>query len=196
MKTISQFAARLTDKNQIMHSIKALLLRADPQFPEEEARYAEASAKLKAIRRDAEEYLTAREERFAAAVAYMVWQGFQLNLYLHENPIPLALLLGDLERLYQEQKLPLLPAYRHTQKTVDAFRPSQSEEEYAAFSTVLDYYAHLETVGYKLAHYYGYRLSDSVLRHSVPGYVSDPSDAEVYRFTLGTYLQIDLGQLD
>ncbi len=192
MKTISKFAAQLTDKDRVLDAVKALLKETDPQFPEEEARYTEAAAKLKAIRCDAENYLTAKEECFAAAVIYMAWQGFQLNRYLHDHPVPFP---QSLDRLYREQTLPLLPAYRHRQRTLDEFRPSQADED-AAFLGVLDYYTYLETVGYKLAHYYGYRLADHLLCHAVAGYTSDPVSTEAYRRTLEDYLQIDLRQLD
>ncbi len=196
MKTIAQTITQLTDNATITRNIKAILMQVDPQFPEQEAQYTAAAAKLKACWCHAEDYLCAREACYAAAVIHMLWQGLYLNCEIFHHPIYSFLLQGNLDRLYQEENLALLPPYLQAQEAVCAFDKPQPENIHGLLDDISDYYAYLETVGYKVAHYYGYRLADSFLRHVIPGYTGNPAHSALYKHALNQYLQIDLSKLD
>ena len=52
--------------------------------------------------------------------------------------------------------------------------------------------SHLETVGPKLAHYYGYVLGNQLFPHVIPGYVADPQLTLRYRHTLEAYFGVHI----
>ena len=58
-----------------------------------------------------------------------------------------------------------------------------------------EYYAYLETVGYKVAHYIGFRLADELLYYILPGYASNQANTIAYGAALEKYLQIHLDTL-
>jgi hypothetical protein len=66
--------------------------------------------------------------------------------------------------------------------------PQQRE----VLAPVDEYYAHLETVGLKLAHYLGLRLGDTLCPMVEPGYVSDSGALWRYRQELEQYLEFSL----
>ena len=58
-----------------------------------------------------------------------------------------------------------------------------------------EFYSYLETVGYKVAHYFGFRLADRFLSCVEPGYTGDHISALRYSGDLKDYLQIDLDRI-
>ena len=54
---------------------------------------------------------------------------------------------------------------------------------------VNSFYSYLQTVGYKIAHYYGFVLADQLLPHLIPGYYAD----SVYVSTYAAILNQDIG---
>lgn len=196
MKTIETIAKQLTDSGRIMQDVRDMLMQIDPQFPAEEARYTDAAEKLKKICGKGEAYLAAREAGYVCAIIYLAWQGIQLNVDLFYHPVHGLLLHEDFEQLCQEEKIAMLPAHIQAQQLIGEFYKSQPEEVWGLLDVISDYYAHLETVGYKIAHYFGYRLADVFLGQVIPGYACNPSVSGYYSLTLSEYLQIDLCQLN
>lgn len=56
---------------------------------------------------------------------------------------------------------------------------------------ITDFYSYLQTSGYKIAHYFGFRLADQFLPYVIPGYTDDRVNTGHYRRTLQEYLDID-----
>ena len=59
-----------------------------------------------------------------------------------------------------------------------------------------EYMSYMETVAYKLAHYFGFILADQFLYHVIPGYVNDSVTQMQYAWDLQKYLQLDLKVLE
>ena len=55
--------------------------------------------------------------------------------------------------------------------------------------------SYLETVGYKLAHYFGFVFADHFLEHVIPGYYRDTVTTMQYDWALREYLKIDISKL-
>jgi hypothetical protein len=133
------------------------------------------------------------EEKFVFSVIYIGWQGFQLNLSVFHNPVNALLLKEDYEKLHQERRLGTIPVVDTAQRTIHSFYDALSHlsKDYVnLIDDITDFYSYLETVGYKLAHCFGYRLANRFLPYVIPGYVSDEVHTRKYTAELQEYLNI------
>ncbi len=204
MRTITQAMHPLTDASAILQDMTETLTKLDPSFPAEEAAFRNAVEELEQplagrVCPTVREYLQARETAFAAAITYIRWQGFHLNWEIHRHPVNALLLGRDYEELCCERRLGSLPRAAKAQLIMDAFHEALRaipDADKKALAAVTNYYAYLETWGYKLAHYWGFRLADEFLVQVVPGYAPDFANTRRYRMELAAFLQIDPGQLE
>lgn len=204
MKTIETVLRQMTDAKPIMRDLLEILREVDPEFPEIESKFIEASAELEyqlgdKIAPSAGEYLAAREEEFVMELICIGWQGFQLNLDIFKNPVNAMLLKGDFEDLNCERRMGTLDTAGKARQIQNAFYAAlkqMPEETQNLTDGVTEFYSYLETTGYKVAHYFGFRLADRFLPFVVPGYTSDPAITLQYSGELKRYLQIDLDRVE
>lgn len=204
MKTIETVLRQLTDAKFIMQELLETLREVDPEFPEIESKFLEASADLERELEDkvvpsAGEYLAAKEEEFIMELIYIGWQGFQLNLDIYSNPVNALLLKGDFEDLHRERRLGTLSTTGKAREVMTAFDTAMKElpeETRNLTEGVAEFYSYLQTTGYKLAHYFGFRLADRFLPFVVPGYTNDSVNTLQYSGELKRYLQIDLDRME
>lgn len=182
MKMVEATACQITDPKAIMSRMQEIIKAADPNFSEEEEKYRSAAAALeqavdKSLSPSVDAYLAAQEEAFADKILCIAWQGFQLNLDIFNDPARAVALEADDEDLHRERRLGNLTKLYRAKQTIGAFLTAAREfpqEQQELLDGITGFYAYLETVGYKLAHYFGFRLADRVLPYMVPGYTSDP----------------------
>lgn len=199
MKTIKDVLHQMTDAQGIMAALRETLREIDPEFLPIEEKYQAAAEGLKNELGDAfapsvSDYLAAREEEFTAEVIYIGWQGFQFNMDVFSNPINALLLNGDFEDLHRERRLDTLPAAKKPREVLAAFHAKLGklpDEKQALIEDITSYYSYLATAGYKLAHYFGFRLADHFLHYVMPGYTADSVVSQQYANQLREYLQID-----
>lgn len=204
MKTIETVLHQMTDTKSIMQDLRDTLRAIDPQFPDAEQNFVKAAVDLERelgdnITPSPAEYLAAKEEAFAMELIYIGGQGFQLNLDIFKNPANALLLQGDYEDLNLERCLETLPAAANARQVQNAFHAAMKdmpEEVRNLTDGVTEFYSYLETAGYKIAHYFGFRLADRFLPFVVPGYISDRVNTLQYSGDLQRYLQIDLGRME
>lgn len=204
MKTIETVLRQMTDAKPIMRDLLEILREVDLEFPEIESKFIEASAELEyqlgdKIAPSAGEYLAAREEEFVMELIYIGWQGFQLNLDIFKNPVNAMLLKGDFEDLNCERRMETLDTAGKARQIQNAFYAAlkqMPEETQNLTDGVTEFYSYLETTGYKVAHYFGFRLADRFLPFVVPGYTGDPAITLQYSGELKRYLQIDLDRVE
>lgn len=200
MKTIEMMLRQMTDAKSIIQDLRDTLRTIDPQFPDAEESFNKAVAALEQelgdkISPTAGEYLAAMEEALAMELIYIGWQGFQLNLEIFKNPVNALLLQGDYEDLNLERRLETLPTAANARAVQNSFHAAMKEmpEELRNLTDgVTEFYSYLETAGYKITHYFGFRLADRFLPFVVPGYIRDPVNSLQYAGGLQRYLQIDL----
>lgn len=197
MKMVEATACQITDPKAIMSRMQEIIKAADPNFSEEEEKYRSAAAALeqavdKSLSPSVDAYLAAQEEAFADKILCIAWQGFQLNLDIFNDPARAVALEADDEDLHRERRLGNLTKLYRAKQTIGAFLTAAREfpqEQQELLDGITGFYAYLETVGYKLAHYFGFRLADRVLPYMVPGYTSDPvidfRYSERLRYSLG-----------
>lgn len=204
MKTIEMMLHQMTDAHSIIQALRDTLRTIDPHFPDAEQSFSKAVAALERELGDKTsptvgEYLVAMEEALAMEIIYIGWQGFQVNLEIFKNPVNALLLQGDYEDLNLERRLETLPTAKKARKVQDAFQAAMQDmpdEAKDLTDGVEEFYTYLETAGYKIAHYFGFRLADRFLPFVVPGYISDQVNTLQYSGGLQRYLQIDLDRME
>ena len=204
MKTIEMMLRQMTDASSIIQDLRDTLRTIDPQFPAAEQSFNNAVADLEqslgdTITPTVGEYLAAKEEVLAMELIYIGWQGFQLNLEIFKNPVNALLLQGDYEDLNLERRLETLPTAKKARAVLCAFHEAMQDmpdEAKDLTDGVEEFYTYLETDGYKIAHYFGFRLADRFLPFVVPGYISDQVNTLQYSGGLQRYLKIDLDRME
>lgn len=204
MKTIDTVLRQITDTKSIMRDLCDTLREIDPEFPEAETQFQKAVTDLEHELGDstspsASEYLAAREKEFAMELIYIGWQGFQLNLDIFLNPVNALLLTGDFEDLHRECQLGTIPTAakaREVQAEFYSALKGLSEETKELIDGVTEFYSYLQTVGYKIAHYFGFRLADLFLPYVIPGYSSNRDKTLQYAEKLERFMQIRLARME
>lgn len=198
MKRINDVLHQLTDAAAIMQELKEILREIDPSFRAEEERYEAACGVLiekigDSVTPSASDYLAAMEAECAAALVYIGWQGFRLNMDIFSNPVNALILRGDFEDLHRERRLLTVPGVQEHNRTIHAFHAALRDrpDDQDLTDGISSFYTYLETTGYKLAHYFGFRLADGFLRHVIPGYTDDSVNTTLYKMALHDTLGIN-----
>ena len=191
MKRINDVLHQLTDAAAIMQDLKETLREIVPNFRAEEEKYEAACGVLiekigDSVTPSARDYLAAMEAECAAALVYIGWQGFRLNMDIFSNSVNALLLRGDFEDLHRERRLPTVPGVQEHNRTIHAFYDALRDrhDDQDLTDGISGFYPYLETTGYKLAHYFGFRLADGFLRYVIPGYTDDSVNTTLYKMAL------------
>lgn len=144
-------------------------------FPEIREKYQEAITQAESGKAlaDAIDAQTASDLLFSAAL------GLKANLEHFRDPVARTFLEVEPEIYLRESVAHCLPQYIEAQKIRDAAE---------AIDAVIAYTTYLETIGPKLAHYFGYLLGDELLPRIVPGYQPDPLLSFLYRDWMMEYV--------
>ena len=98
----------------------------------------------------------------------------------------------DAETYLREDKAKRLPDYHNAECVQEQFYATLTPAQQDRYEDITAYICHLETVGPKLAHYYGYQLGNQLFLHIVPGYSEDIQLTLRYRRILENYLGISI----
>lgn len=132
-------------------------------------------------------------QQIGSTLLFSYCLGLKANLDHFIDPVSRTFLDVDPEVYLRENIARKLPDYLRAQRVQEQFykvlSPIQSERYDEGITT---YICHLEVVGPKLAHYYGFFLGNQLFPHVVPGYVSDTQLLIQYRYMLETYLGINI----
>ncbi len=192
MKKINETVSKMLDFPAVMEELTAAFEEMDPDFPDIAHAYSEAAQGLVAeFGAPAQTFLTAKESEFCIEVLCLCWSGFLLNYQCFQDPIHGLMLDCDFEVLHQEERLCTIPALQRFSQDAAAL-PAGSER----VLPITEYYSYLQTNGYKLAHYYGFRLADGVLPYLVPGYVPNEPLTWKYKSKIAWYAQMNVDMLD
>ena len=159
MKITDTFFAQLTDPDILLESVYQAIADVDPNYTEEMEAYEKGVQALLQEVPGAESYLEARRQEFASDIRFAMWQGFRWAMDCHRDPIYKLLAQLDFEELCQESKMHTLPAAQKAQSAARAFIQALPEGKHPLLDPVIDYFAYLETYGYKLAHHAGVELA-------------------------------------
>ena len=121
-------------------------------------------------------------------VLFSYFLGLKANWDHFMDPIGRTFLDVDAEVYLREDIARRLPDYQNAQRTQEQFYASLTPAQQERYEDITSYICHLETVGPKLAHYYGYLLGNQLFPHIVPGYGADAPLTLRYQIKLEDYL--------
>ena len=181
MYTVKSLMNQFTSPEVVLQNVSNDLRQIAPDFVKEERQYYESIGVLKdtlgaSMKPSVDEYIAAIEEEISAELVYVAWLGFQQNIECFNNPINTMFLKMDYEDFHRERRMATLPQVQHALKTINAFHDvlrTCSGFNHELTEGITSYITYLETVGYKLAHYFGFIFADQFLEHVIPGYRSD-----------------------
>lgn len=186
----------LAETAEVMEFLRSNLRRIDPEYAEVEKACLEAVQNLKTtLKPDTlpllDAYIKAEDERIAACLRFLFWQGLHLNEACFRDPVQRKFLDLDFEDICQETVLNSLTEAHRAYECARSLHHELAEDRLNLLKPVTEYYCHLETVGYKLAHYWGFRYGNELLPGVVPGYVPDAALSAAYRRMVREYLEFD-----
>ena len=204
MYTVKSLMNQFTSPEVVLQNVSNALRQIAPDFVKEERQYYESIGVLKdtlgaSMKPSVDEYIAAIEEEISAELVYVAWLGFQQNIECFNNPINTMFLKMDYEDFHRERRMATLPQVQHALKTINAFHDvlrTRSGFNHELTEGITSYITYLETVGYKLAHYFGFIFADQFLEHVIPGYCSDMVTTMQYERELEDYLGLDLKKLN
>ena len=127
-------------------------------------------------------------QQIGSTLLFSYCLGLKANLDHFIDPVSRTFLDVDPEVYLRENIARQLPDYLRAQHVQEQFykalSPSQKEKYDDGITT---YICHLEAVGPKLAHYYGYLFGNELFPHVVPGYVDTAQLTLQYRYMLEAY---------
>lgn len=204
MYTVKSIFTQVTDSKSVFQNIMDTLRAVDPSFEDEHRQYIHSVDSLlnSLCGEDSfrvTEYIAAKENAFCSEMIYIAWLGFQQNIACFRNPINTEFLKLDYETIHRENCFQSLPNVRSALSAINdfdcAFRSLPEDIQNTAMG-ITDYFSYLETVGFKLAHYFGFAFADRFLGHVVPGYAPDSATTTQYAMMLQEYLDFNLSLLD
>ena len=161
--------------SQLLQQLKSTLAQYAPDYAQESQQYEQAKDSL-----PDSTYPDALETQFAAKLLYITYQGLCWNLDCFQQPVNKLRINTDYEDLHQEQQLSHLPEVIRLEKVLRAAYENFSPAQQEAAAQIGDYYAYLETVGFKIVHYWGFALGNRVLPMLVLGFFPDICFAAQY----------------
>ena len=117
--------------------------------------------------------IDAIEKQCVSELLFSGLLGLKANLDNFIDPVARNFLDVDFDVYLREETAHRLPAYEQAQKVRDRFYSLLTPAQKEIYGDVITYTSHLETVGPKIAHYFGYILGNKLLPRVVPGYHTD-----------------------
>ena len=129
-------------------------------------------------------------QQIGSILLFSCFLGLKANLDHFINPICRTFLDVDSDIYLREDVVKRLPDYQNAQNMQEKFYAGLSPAQKDKYVNIIAYISHLETIGPKLAHYYGYVLGNQFFPHVIPGYVADYQLTLQYRHMLEEYFGI------
>ena len=204
MYTVKSILTQVTDSELVFQNVMETLRTVDPSFEDEHRQYLHSVDTLMNSLRTEDStkvmgYIAAKEKAFCSEMIYIAWLGFQQNIACFRNPINTEFLKLDYETIHRENSFQALPNIQSALSAINDFdcalRSLPDDIQNIAMG-ITDFFSYLETVGFKLAHYFGFAFADRFLGHVVPGYAPDSATTTQYAMMLQKYLDFNLSLLD
>ena len=204
MYTVKSILTQVTDSELVFQNVMETLRTVDPSFEDEHRQYLHSVDTLMNSLRTEDStkvmgYIAAKEKAFCSEMIYIAWLGFQQNIACFRNPINTEFLKLDYETIHRENSFQSIPKIHSVLSEINDFdgslRSLPDDIQNIAMG-ITDFFSYLETVGYKLAHYFGFVFADRFLGYVIPGYAPDTATTMQYAMMLQEYLDFNLSLLD
>ena len=189
----------LLDKHTMMDFLIAMVEENFQDFPGIQQGYIQAMETLQnsigesAVHKEKEAIC----QQIASIVLFSGVLGLQANYHYFSDPVGGNFLNADPEVYLRENIAKHLPEYAAAQQSRSEFFSQLDAAQKELYQPVTEYTSYLETVGPKLAHYFGYLWGNELLQRVVPGYQPDLAFTLQYCIKLEGYFgrQIDLNRI-
>ncbi len=132
------------------------------------------------------------DQQIGSRLLFSCFLGLKANFDHFIDPIGRTFLDVDTEVYLRENIAKHFPDYKKARRVQEQFYAALSPKQQDKYEDISIYISHLETVGPKLAHYYGYVLGNQLFPRVIPGYVADYQLTLRYRHLLKNHLGICL----
>lgn len=192
MITMQAVLNQLTGKG-IVDALVTVMAENFEDFAEDQKRYLDTMGALQEELADGglpsvKDEMEAIERQIASDLFFSGLLGIKANLDNFIDPIARNFLQVDPETYLREDTAHRLPEYVHAAQTRERFYALLSPRQKEQYAHVITYVCHLQTVGPKLAHYYGYVLGNHLLPRVVPGYHPDAVQTAQYGARMDKFL--------
>ncbi len=133
-------------------------------------------------------YVQEKYRAFGYETMYLVWSGAALNILCHRESRVCEILRGDFEFLLGESTVQKLGVVHRHEAAAAALAKELPED---AVLTIVDFYSYARTYGWKIAHFAGFALAETLYGALFPEQKM-PQTVRAYREQLEKYLQIKL----
>ena len=130
------------------------------------------------------------DRQIGSSLLFSFFFGLKANLDHYIDPVGRTFLDVDAETYLREDLATQLPDYQNAQLVQEQFYAALSPAQQDQYGDIIAYISHLETVGPKLAHYYGYMLGNQLFPRIIPGYGEDLHLTFQYQHMLANYLGV------
>lgn len=152
-------------------------------FPDIYQKYLEAIAQLRlelgnATTPSVDMFVTAIEMQCCSNMLFAGFQGMKMNYDHFINPMMPNITWKqiDFNETWREELSSGLPMYHSAQMVIDDFYSLLTEDQRERlYAPIGEYESELHVTAPKLAHFYGYKMGNTLLRLMVPSYHDDPS---------------------
>ena len=196
MISVETFFEKISYK-EIVTSLVGVMTENFEDFAADQIRFNETIALLEnELGEDAtpcvSDMVDAIHQQFGSRLLFSCFLGLKENLDHFIKPISRTFLDVDPEIYLREDVAKHFPDYQNAERVQEQFYAALSPNQQDRYEDITTYICHLETVGPKLAHYYGYVLGNQLFPHVIPGYVADWRLSLRYRHILENYLGISV----
>ena len=181
---------------EIVESLEAAMADKFADFASEQMRFHKAISALENLEKgnapSAREAVEAIYRQIGSGLLFAFFLGMKANFDHFIDPIGRTFLEVDAEVYLREETAKQLPDYQSAQLVKRRFFAAQVPEYQELYEDIIAYISYLETVGPKLAHYYGYTTGNQLFPHIIPGYCADTRLTSRYSHMLENYLGVSL----
>lgn len=165
------------------------LVEKDLDFPPVQAAYQDAAKILvNQLGKEAEAFLSAQDQQIISDLRYSAYLGFQANLANFHYPGGNHFVSQGSDRFLHEHIMYSLPGRVNYDTIIAAFQTRYGQSTEPQLDAIQNYYIYLETVGPKLAHYWGYVFANHFLPLVESGYIYDGTQTSIYTMELSREL--------
>ena len=131
-------------------------------------------------------------QQIGSSILFSCYQGLKANLNHFIDPISRTFLDVDPDIYLREDVAGQITDYQNALRVQEKFYAALSPLQKDKYESITAYVSYLETLGPKLAHYYGYILGNQLFPHIIPGYIVDYPLTLRYRHMLEQYLGVSI----
>ena len=191
MLSVNKFFEKVSYK-EIVAPIAEVMAERFEDFATDQARFKETISWLEnelegGTSPSVTELVNAIYQRIGSMVLFSWFLGLKANWNHFIDPIGRTFLDVDAEVYLREDVAKRLPDYQNAESVQEQFYAALSPAQQDRYEDITAYICHLETVGPKLAHYYGYMLGNQLFPRIIPGYSADTQLMLRYQYILDNY---------